>query len=89
MLSNFDREAFQFGLSILPKLRLAGINTEMYPDSVKLKKQLDYADRKNIPFVVLIGSDEIQSGLLTLKNMKTGEQQKVSVDDIISIVLNS
>ena len=89
MLSNFDKEAFQFGLSVLPKLRQAGINAEMYPDSVKLKKQLDYADRKNISFVVLIGSDEIQSGLLTLKNMKTGEQQKVGVDDIISIVLNS
>ena len=88
MLSNFDKESFQFGLSILPKLRLAGINAEMYPDSVKLKKQLDYADRKNIPFVVLIGSDEIQSGQLTLKNMKTGEQTKVGVEEIISTVLN-
>lgn len=88
MISNFDKESFQFGLSILPQLRLAGINAEMYPDSVKLKKQLDYADRKNIPFVVLIGSDEIQSGQLTLKNMKTGEQTKVSVEEIISTVLN-
>ena len=88
MLSNFDKESFQFGLSILPKLRLAGINAEVYPDSVKLKKQLDYADRKNIPFVVLIGSDEIQSGQLTLKNMKTGEQTKVGVKEIISTVLN-
>lgn len=86
MLSNFDKEGFNFGLSILPRFRLAGINAEMYPDSVKLKKQLDYADRKNIPFVILIGSDEIQSGLLTLKNMKTGEQQKVGVDDIILLL---
>ncbi len=86
MLSNFDQEAFTFGLSILPILRQAGINSEMYPDAVKLKKQLDYADRKNIPFVVLIGSDEIKSGQFSLKNMITGGQQKVSIDEIIEIV---
>jgi len=84
MISNFDEEAFMYGLSVLPKLRNAGINAEIYPDPVKLKKQLDYADRKNIPFVILIGSDEIQSGLLTLKNMKSGEQQKLNAEDIIS-----
>jgi histidyl-tRNA synthetase len=89
MISNFDQEAFAYGLSVLPKLREAGINAEMYPDPVKLKKQLDYADRKNISFVVLIGSDEIHSGLLTLKNMKTGGQQKVSLEEIISIVLSA
>lgn len=84
MISNFDQPAFRFGLSILPKLRVAGINAEIYPDSVKLKKQLDYADRKNIPFVILIGSDEMETGQLTLKNMKTGEQQKLNTDDIIA-----
>ncbi|WP_439583297.1 histidine--tRNA ligase [Dyadobacter bucti] len=84
MISNFDNDAFKYGLSILPKLRNAEINAEIYPDSVKLKKQLDYADRKNIPFVILIGSDEMQSGLLTLKNMKTGEQHKLNADDIIT-----
>ena len=89
MLSNFDKDAFEFGLAILPKLRAEGINAEMYPDSVKLKKQLDYADRKNIPFVVLIGSEEMQSGQLTLKNMKTGEQQKVNVEEIIKLVTNN
>jgi len=86
MISNFDEEAFTYGLSILPKFRKAGINSEIYPDSVKLKKQLDYADRKRIPFVILIGSDEIQSGLLTLKNMKTGEQQKLNAEDIITLL---
>jgi histidyl-tRNA synthetase len=84
MISNFDADAFTFGLAILPKLRKAGINAEIYPDSVKLKKQLDYADRKNIPYVILIGSDEMQSGLLTLKNMKSGEQQKLNADEIIN-----
>jgi histidyl-tRNA synthetase len=86
MLSNFDQEAFNFGLSVLPKLREAGINAEMYPDSVKLKKQLDYADRKNIPFVILIGSEEIKAGLFSLKNMKTGEQQKGSMEELIGII---
>ncbi|KAA6439220.1 histidine--tRNA ligase [Dyadobacter flavalbus] len=84
MISNFDEEAFLYGLTVLPKLRNAGINAEIYPDSVKLKKQLDYADRKNIPFVILIGSDEIQSGMLTLKDMKSGEQHKRNADDIIA-----
>ncbi|MCE7064670.1 histidine--tRNA ligase [Dyadobacter sp. CY326] len=86
MISNFDRDAFRFGLSVLPKLREAGINAEIYPDAVKLKKQLDYADRKNIPYVILIGSEEMQSGLLTLKNMKTGEQQKLNATDIIQTI---
>ncbi|SKB83377.1 histidine--tRNA ligase [Dyadobacter psychrophilus] len=86
MISNFDQQAFRFGLSVLPKLREAGINAEIYPDSVKLKKQLDYADRKNIPFVILIGSDEMETGQLTLKNMKTGEQQKLNADDITALL---
>jgi histidyl-tRNA synthetase len=83
MISNFDKEAFQYGLSVLPKLREAGLNAEMYPDSVKLKKQLDYADRKNIPYVILIGSEEMNTGQLTLKNMKTGEQQKGTIEELI------
>ncbi|NIJ54040.1 histidine--tRNA ligase [Dyadobacter arcticus] len=88
MISNFDEEAFTFGLSMLPKLRNAGINSEIYPDQVKLKKQLDYADRKNIHFVILIGSEEMQSGLLTLKNMKTGEQQKLNLEEILFKLTN-
>ncbi|MCF2491414.1 histidine--tRNA ligase [Dyadobacter sp. CY347] len=86
MISNFDQQAFRLGLSVLPKLRAAGINAEIYPDSVKLKKQLDYADRKNIPFVILIGSDEMETGQLTLKNMKTGEQQKLNAEEITALL---
>jgi len=86
MISNFDKEAFTYGLSVLPKLREAGLNAEMYPDSVKLKKQLDYADRKNIPYVLLIGSEEMNTGQLTLKNMKTGEQQKGTIEELILAV---
>ena len=83
LLSNFDQEAAYFGLKLLSQLRKQGINAEMYPDSVKLKKQLDYADRKKIPFVVLIGSEEMKTGLLTLKNMQSGEQLSVSAEELV------
>ena len=83
MLTNFDEKAARYGLKILKKLRDAGLNAEMYPDSVKLKKQLDYADRKQIPFVILIGSQEMESGNLTLKNMRTGEQFAAPIEEIL------
>lgn len=77
MFSNFDSAAAAYALPLLKTLRDEGLNAEMYPDAAKLKKQLDYADRKQIPMVVLVGSDEMQSGELTLKNMQSGEQHKV------------
>ena len=86
MLTNFDAEAGRYGLRILKSLRDAGINAEMYPDATKLKKQLDYADRKQVPYVVLIGSKEMETGLLTLKNMKTGEQSALPVNEISELV---
>ncbi len=86
MLSNFDAIAARYGLKILHQLRQAGINAEMYPDAVKLKKQLDYADRKLIPYVVMIGSTEIETGQLTLKNMKTGEQRATDISEIIKTI---
>lgn len=85
MLTNFDTEAEYYGLGVLRQLRAAGINAEMYPDAAKLKKQFDYADRKHIPFVLIIGSDEMKSGLLTLKNMQSGEQQKLSLSAILEM----
>ncbi|MBB5283635.1 histidyl-tRNA synthetase [Rhabdobacter roseus] len=84
MLSHFDAAAARYGLKVLHQLRQAGLNAEMYPDAVKLKKQLDYADRKRIPYVVLIGSEEMQSGKLTLKNMQTGEQKSLTSEEIIA-----
>ncbi len=85
MVTNFDAEAENYGLKVLSQLRANGIKAEMYPDSTKLKKQFDYADRKQIPFVVIIGSEEIQTGLLSLKNMTTGEQQKATVAEIVAL----
>ena len=79
----FDREGEKFALPILQQLRKQGINAELYPAGVKLKKQLEYANNKNIPYTIIIGSEEIESGLLTLKNMQTGVQEKITAEQII------
>lgn len=86
LISNFDALAEKYALPLLQQIRNSGIGAEIYPSSAKLKKQMAYADDKNIPYVILIGSDEMESGLLTLKNMKSGEQQKLSVEEIISLL---
>jgi histidyl-tRNA synthetase len=83
LISNFDEAAELYALPILQQLRNQGIATELYPSSAKLKKQMSYADGKNIPYVILIGGDEMESGLLTFKNMETGDQEKLTVNSII------
>ena len=84
LISHFDKESRDHGIEILTQLRQAGISSEIYPDIVKPKKQLSYANRKNIPFVLIIGSNEITSQLYTLKNMISGEETKLSAPDIIN-----
>ena len=87
LISNFDEKAEKFALPLLQTLRDKGISAEIYPSSAKLKKQMAYADDKNIPFVILIGSDEMETGLLSFKNMKSGEQQKLTAEEIASLLL--
>lgn len=71
-------------LPLLARVRKSGINAEIYPDAgAKMKKQMGYADNKKIPFVVIIGSDEMQSGMLSLKNMISGEQKKITIENLI------
>ncbi len=84
LISNFDSLAEKYTLPLLQQLRNAGISAEIYPSSAKLKKQMSYADDKNIPFVILIGSEEMETGLLSLKNMKSGEQEKITIEQIIA-----
>jgi histidyl-tRNA synthetase len=79
----FDKEGEIFALPILQQLRNKDINAELYPAGAKLKKQLDYANNKNIPYTIIIGSDEIESGLLTIKNMQTGVQEKVTAEQVV------
>ncbi|WP_295772126.1 histidine--tRNA ligase [uncultured Mucilaginibacter sp.] len=86
LICPFDAAGETYALPLLQQLRTASINAELYPAGAKIKKQLDYANNKNIPYVVVIGSDEVQSGQLTLKNMQTGEQQKLSADNILAVV---
>ncbi len=87
LISNFDKEAEMYALPILAALRNKGIAAELYPSSAKLKKQMTYADAKNIPFVILIGSDEMASGMVTLKDMISGDQQKVSLEELLSKIV--
>jgi len=84
LISNFDSAAENYALPLLQQLRNSGISAEIYPSSAKLKKQMSYADDKNIPFVILIGSEEMETGLLSLRNMKSGEQQKITAEQIIA-----
>jgi histidyl-tRNA synthetase len=82
MIAHFDDATLRYSLSVAHQLRESGISTEVYLDVTKLKKQLDYANKKEIPYVIVVGSDEMKDGMLTIKNMKTGEQEKLLVNDI-------
>ncbi|MES2427464.1 MAG: histidine--tRNA ligase [Bacteroidota bacterium] len=79
----FDKEGELYALPLLQQLRDNNINTELYPAGAKIKKQLDYANNKNIPYTVVIGSDEMQSGLLAFKDMASGVQEKLRAKEII------
>ncbi len=79
----FDREFENYGFWLVQQLREKEIRAELYPPGAKIKKQLDYANNKNISFTIMLGSEEMQTGLLSLKNMQTGEQQKLSAEMIL------
>ena len=83
---NFGDRETAYCLPVAAKAREAGIRTEVFPDSVKMKKQMSYANAKQIPFVALAGETEMAAGKLTLKNMETGEQQLLSPDELIQAV---
>lgn len=84
MFVNFGYKEEKYCLHVLKKLRDNDISAEIYPDSVKMKKQMKYANANNIPFVALAGENEIKENKFTLKNMLTGEQKLVSADEIMS-----
>ena len=71
-------------MRLISELRNNDIAAEIYPDSTKMKKQMEYANRRGIPYVVIIGSEELNEGIATVKNMRTGEQQKLRFDEIAS-----
>ena len=82
---NFGEQEAAYSLPIISQLRKAGVRAEIYPDASKMKKQMSYANAKEIPFVAIIGETEMQEGKVTIKNMTTGEQQPVAKEDIVSL----
>ena len=81
---NFGEQETAYCLPIINKVRVNGIRAEIYPDATKMKKQMSYANAKQIPFVVLAGESEMAAQKVTLKNMETGEQQMVSPDELVA-----
>jgi histidyl-tRNA synthetase len=86
LICTFDKGGEIYALPLLQQLRAEGVNAELYPSGTKINKQFDYANKKNIPYVIVIGSDEIESGHLTFKNMTSGEQEKLTVNQILAKV---
>lgn len=83
---NFGDKETAYCLPVVRACRAAGISTEMFPDKAKMKKQMSYANAKNIPFVVLAGENEMAQGKVTLKNMESGEQTLVTAEELIAAV---
>jgi histidyl-tRNA synthetase len=85
---NFGEQETAYSLPIINKVRAQGIRVEIFPDAAKMKKQMSYANAKQIPFVALAGESEINEGKVTLKNMETGEQQMLTIDELINTLLS-
>jgi len=83
---NFGEREAEQSMKLVKELRVNQIRSEVYPDSLKLKKQMQYADKKNVKFTVIIGEEELKSKTATIKNMKTGEQKTVGYDELISVL---
>ncbi|MEZ5057849.1 MAG: histidine--tRNA ligase [Saprospiraceae bacterium] len=83
LLLAMDEKAHQFAFKMLDKVRAAGINSDLYPEPVKLKKQMKYANDRKAPFVIIIGESEMESGQFSLKNMQSGDQESLDLNAII------
>ena len=84
---NFGEKEVAYCLPILAQARHAGIRCEIYPDAAKMKKQMQYANQKQVPYVALVGENEMAAGKVTLKNMETGEQQMLSPDQLLAAIV--
>ena len=83
---NFGGEEERVSLRLAKNLREAGIACEVYPESAKMKKQMEYANRRAVPWVVIVGSDELASGRATVKNMATGVQEAVTQETALETI---
>jgi histidyl-tRNA synthetase len=86
LFANFGEAEALHCLKLLRQVREAGIAAELYPDAVKMAKQFKYADDKGIPYVAIIGGNEMQQGIVTIKDMKAGEQRAVKQEDLIHTI---
>ncbi|RLD69868.1 MAG: histidine--tRNA ligase [Bacteroidetes bacterium] len=86
---NFGENEANYILSILRRLRSGGIASELYPDPVKMKKQMTYANNRKIPFVALVGEQEMQDGVITLKEMETGNQERLTPAELVERLSNN
>ena len=88
MFANFGIERHLFVLPLIKNLRTNGVSVELYPDSEKIKKQMNYANSKGVKYVVLIGENEIKKGVLSIKDMVSGEQSDIEIESLSNKILN-
>jgi len=88
MFVNFGEKEERYCLPLLAQLRAAGITSEIYPDPDKMKKQMNYANRKGVKFVALAGESETEMGMINLKNMETGDQQLIKTEELVAVLLH-
>ena len=84
---NFGDKETAYSMPIINKVRARGIRAEIFPDAAKMKKQMSYANAKQIPYVALVGENEMNEGKITLKNMETGEQKLLTVNELIDALI--
>jgi histidyl-tRNA synthetase len=86
LIANFGTETEQTCMDLLKKLRSKEIRSEFYPDFIRINNQLSYADKKNIPYVIMIGKNELESKVFLLKDLKKREQSSHSINEILSVI---
>lgn len=86
LFANFGVDEEKYCLQLIQKVRQSGVSAELYPDHSKIKKQMSYADSKNIPYVALVGIDEIKNQTIALKNMANGSQQHITIEALIELL---
>ncbi|MBR2867242.1 MAG: histidine--tRNA ligase, partial [Alistipes sp.] len=86
LFANLGTAEEEASMRIISKLRDKGVAAEIYPEAAKMKKQMEYANRRGIPYVVIIGSEELAEGIATIKDMRTGEQSKRGFDEVVEVL---
>ncbi|MDL2308939.1 histidine--tRNA ligase [Bacteroidales bacterium OttesenSCG-928-B11] len=86
IILNFGEKEVEYAMPLLVKMRAVGIASEIYPDKVKIGKQMNYANAKAIPYVIMAGEEEMTKGVFTVKNMTTGEQRACEIDEVLEIL---